>query len=1053
VELLNRVIDWSLQHRFVVIAAAVGFAVVGLISLPALPVDAFPDTTPVQVQVNTAAPGLGAEEVERQLTFPVEQSLGALPRLTQMRSMSKFGISQVVLVFEDGTDIYFARQQVNERLATAELPEGAPRPRMGPITTGLGEVYHYVVVGTGPHPASLIDLRTVQDWTLKPALRAVPGTAEINGWGGLEKQFQVRIDPVKLDKYGLGFDQVVQAVRSNNLGVGGGYLERAGEMYTVRGLARTQDVDAIRRIVVDTPRDGVPVLVGDVARVEVGHETRRGAVTSQAEGEVVLGLGFSLMGENPRAVTNRLKAKMAQVRKTLPRGVEVRTVYDRTELVDEVIGTVSRNLFEGGLLVVAVLFLFLGNLRAGLIVALAIPLSMLFAFSGMLRFGIAGSLLSLGAIDFGLVVDSSVVLVENCVRHLGHDAASKRGRLAVVRDAAVEVRAPTMFGELIIMIVYLPILTLEGVEGKLFRPMALTVVFALIGSLVMSLTLMPVLASLLLPRRMRERDPVLVRLARRLYAPVLRLSLRHGFAVLGLAAAVLAVGVFIARGLGREFVPELSEGSMVVNVLRLPGTSLDEAMRANTRMELVLLEKFPREVRWVWARCGTAEVATDPMGPEETDFFITLRPRSEWRPGLRTQADLVEAIREEFKDLPGQNLSYEQPIKQRIDEMIAGARGDLAIKIYGDDLEDLGKRAERVAGVIRKVPGAADVRVEPLLGLPVLQVKVRQEDLARHNVPARAVLDLVEALGGRPVGEVVEGQLRFPLAVRLPEAARSSPEAVGALLISTPSGRRVPLSRLADVSVVEGPAQVSREWGQRRVLVQCNVKDRDLGGFVEEAQRRVTAEVPLPAGGRDRYEWGGQFENLRRASNRLLLVVPAALVLILVLLYVTYNHLGDVFLVFTSVPFASVGGLVALWLRGLPFSISAGVGFIALSGVSVLNSMVLVTFIRHLRARGVPPDHAIEEAALTRLRPVLMTALVASLGFVPMAVSTGVGAEVQRPLATVVIGGVLSSTLLTLLVLPVLYHLFGPRHEPATGTGAHSTSFPKSGVPATHPVD
>jgi cobalt-zinc-cadmium resistance protein CzcA len=1026
--MLNAVIDWSLRNRFVVLACAVAFVVLGAWSLPNLPLDAFPDTTPVQVQINTMAPGLGAEEIERQLTFPVEQSISGLPRVTQMRSISKFGLSQVVVVFEDGTDIYFARQLLTERLNNAEMPEGVARPKLGPVATGIGEVFHYTL---SSKCRSLTELRTLQDWVLKPALRTVPGTAEINGWGGFEKQYQVRVDLDHLAHLDVTFDQVVQALRANNQNAGGGYLHQSGDMFLVRGVGRTYTLDQIRDVVVTAPRPGVPLRIRDVAEVETGNEIRLGAITGQAQGEVVLGLGFSLIGENPHAVTGRLKSKLAEVKKTLPQDVEVRTVYDRTELVNEVIGTVRNNLFEGGLLVIAVLFLFLGNLRAGLIVALAIPVSMLFAFSGMLRFGIAGSLLSLGAIDFGLIVDSSVVMVENLTRHLAHDRDIQRNRLQVVRDAAVEVRAPTMFGELIIMIVYLPILTLEGVEGKLFRPMALTVIFALVGSLVMSLTLMPVLASLVLPRHLEERDPWIVRVARRCYDPVLRWALRHGAEVLGLAAAALAIGVFLFRGLGAEFVPELSEGAMVITVLRVPGTNLDEAIDYNSLMEKLILEKFPDEIKNVWSRMGTAEIATDPMGPEETDFFMTFWPRERWRKA-HTQDELLQEIRKVFKDLPGQNLQYSQPIQQRIDEMIAGVRGHLAVKIFGDNFEVLRERAEAVARVLGTIRGAQDVKPDQTSGLPVLQIKLLQGELARYNVPARSVLDVIESLAGKPVGDVIEGQLRFPLAVRLPEEARSSPESVGALLITTPSGVRLPLSRLASIELVEGPAKISREWGQRQITVQCSVDpdENDLGSFVEEAQRRVPVEVPLPKG-RYRYEWGGKFENLQRARNRLLLVVPAALALIFVLLYVTYNRLRDVLLVFTAVPFASVGGLAALALRGLPLSISAGVGFVALSGVSVLNSMVLVTFIRQLRARGLPQDRAIEEAALTRLRPVLMTALVASLGFVPMALSTGVGAEVQRPLATVVIGGVLSSTLLTLLVLPVLYHFFGPPGDKA----------------------
>jgi cobalt-zinc-cadmium resistance protein CzcA len=1047
--MLNAIIDWSLHNRFLVLAGALVFIVLGGWSLSKLDIDAFPDTTPVQVQINTIAPGLAPEEIERQITFPVEQAINGLPRLQQLRSISKFGISQVVVVFADGTDIYFARQMVNERLSIAKIPEGIPRPQMGPIATGLGEVYHYIVTPKkvlnsesqvlsdrnselrtqNSEPRTLTHLRTVQDWIIKPALRTVSGTAEINGWGGYEKQYQVRINLDKLLHLGVSFDRVVEAVRANNLIAGGGNIQQAGAMYPVRGLARTVNVDEIKNIVVDTPQPGVPVRVGDLAEVAIGHEIRLGGVTSQGRGEVVLGLCFMLMGENSHEVTGRLKTKLDDIKKTLPPDVELTPAYDRTQLVDQVIHTVYKNLFEGGLLVIAVLFIFLGNLRAGLIVALAIPISMLSAFCGMWRFGIAGSLLSLGAIDFGLMVDSSVVMVENVVRHLAHDKDDRRSRLDIVRDAAIEVRKPTMFGELIIMIVYLPILTLDGTNGKLFRPMALTVIFALLGSLILSLTLMPVLTSLLLPRRLKEKEPWLVRAARWLYAPVLRRALRNGVAVLLLTVAALGLGLLLAAGLGAEDVPKLSEGSFVVSILRLPGTDLDESLRYNTAMEKLLLENFPDEIERVWSRCGTAEVATDPMGPEETDMFIMLKPREQWTKAA-TQAELADQIRDLFQDLPGQRISVTQPIEQRMDEMTSGVKAQVAVKLFGDDFDTLKETADKVARVLDKVPGHADVVVEQISGLPVLQIQVKQDELARYNVPARAVLDVVESVGGKPLGEVVEGQLRFPLAVRLPEDDRASPEKLGALTLTTPSGQYVPLSRLADLRVVEGRAQISREWSQRRITVQCNVTGRDLGGFVAEAQRRIADEVKLPRG-RYRLEWAGQFENMQRAKKRLMIVVPLALGLIFALLYVTYNRLADVFLVFTGVPFASVGGVLVLWTRGLPFSISAGVGFIALSGVSVLNSMVLVTFIRQLRDRGHSLDQAIEEAALTRLRPVLMTALVASLGFVPMALSTGVGAEVQRPLATVVIGGVLSSTLLTLLVLPVLYHFFGPRRSEA----------------------
>jgi cobalt-zinc-cadmium resistance protein CzcA len=1017
--MLNFLIDWSLRNRLLVLAGVCCFVVLGGISLTYLNLDAFPDTTPVQVQINTIAAGLAPEEVERQITFPLEQAISGLPGLQPLRSTSKFGLSQVVVTFDEATDIYFARQLVNERLGTVELPEGIQRPRLGPVATGIGEIFHYLVT---TDPKDLMAARTLQEWVLKPALRTVPGTAEINAWGGLEKQYEVLIDPERLFKFDLTFEQVMQAVRDNNLNVGGGNIQRAGEMLLIHGVGRTNTLDQIRAITVAV-RDGVPLRLGDVAGVQVGPAVRMGGVTAQGQGEVVLGLGFLLMKENAHTVTAGLTAKLDEVKQNLPPEARVQTVYERTELVDQVIDTVRNNLLEGGLLVVAVLFAFLGNLRAGLIVALAIPFAMLFAFCGMLRFGIAASLLSLGALDFGLVVDSSVVLVENVVRRLACEGPYGRDRLEIVREAALEVRQPTMFGELIIMIVYLPILTLEGVEGRLFRPMALTVVFALLGSLVLSLTAMPVLASLLLPRNIKERDPWLIRLARWLYAPVLRFGLRHRLAVLGLAVTAVAGALLLARGLGSEFVPRLSEGALTVGIMRLPGTDLEESLRYNTQMEKALLAAFPDEVRHVWSRCGTAEIATDPMGPEETDFFITLKPRYQWKQA-QTQDELVEAMEKLFDPLPGQRIAFTQPIEQRVNEMISGVRSDVAVKIFGDDFETLAAKGREIQEILESIEGHADVTTEQLAGQQVLQVRVLQDQIARYGVSARTVLDLVEALGGRPVGEVMEGQLRFPLAVRLPRAFRESPESVGAILITTPGGQRVPLNRLAAVEVIEGPAKIMREAGQRRLVVQCNVRGRDLGGFVAEAQQRIAGEVKMPPG-RYRLEWGGQFENLDRARRRLMIVVPLALLLIFLLLYLTYHRLGEVLLVFSGVPFASVGGVLALWLRDLPFSISAGVGFIALSGVSVLNSMVLVTFIRHLRDHGVPLAAAVEEAALTRLRPVLMTALVASLGFLPMALSTGVGAEVQRPLATVVIGGVLSSTLLTLLVLPVLYELFG----------------------------
>ena len=1032
--MLNWVIDFSLRHRFLVIAVVLALAAVGVFSLGHLDIDAFPDTTPVQIQVNTVAPSLSPEEIERQITFPVEQAISGLPGLDKVRSISKFGLSQVVVTFHDDTEIYFARQLVNERLNTVELPEGILRPQMGPVSTGLGEVFHYVLTYQGydfsklpqdQRIQKLTELRTLHDWVVKPQLRSVPGVAEVNSWGGYEKQYQVRLDPSRLVKHGLTFDQVLEAVKENNRNVGGGSVTAGARMLLVQGLGRTTSLEQIGNIVV-TAKDGVPVRVRDVAVVETGHEIRMGAVTAHGRGEAVLGLGFMLMGENSHEVTSALKNKLEEIKATLPQGVTIQSVYDRTELVDHVIDTVRKNLFEGGLLVVAVLFLFLGNLRAGLIVALAIPLSMLFAFSGMLRFGIAASLLSLGAIDFGLIVDSSVVMVENCVRHVAEFSASGRNRLQIIRDAAVEVRKPTMFGELIIMIVYLPILALEGAEGKLFRPMALTVIFALAGSMVLSLTLMPVLASLLLPRRIAEREPLLIRVLKRLYAPVLRFTMHHKLAVLGMALVLLVVAFgMIAPNLGSEFLPKLSEGSIVVNIIRLAGIDLDESVRYNTHMEKALLNAFPDEILYAWSRIGTAEVATDPMGVELSDIFITLKPRDQWKQA-KTQEELTELIQKELRDLPGQRLAMTQPIEMRMNELVSGVRSDVGAVLFGDDFKVLEDKAREIERIMRSIPGAADVTTEQITGQPVLQVRINQDAIAREGLPACTVLDLVESLGSKHVGEVQEGQLRFPLVVRLPEKVRASPQAIGAVLVTTPSGKQVPLSRLATIATVEGPSTIKREWNQRRITVSANVRGRDMGSFVAEARQKVAQDVSLPPG-RYRVEWGGQFEHLQRAQQRLLIVVPLALALIFGLLYLTYRNVTDALRVFTGVPFAWVGGIFALWIRDMPFSISAAVGFVALAGVAVLDDMLLVSYIRQLRKRGMPLEQAVEEAAMTRLRPVLMTALVASLGFVPMAFSTGMGAEVQRPLATVVIGGIFSAMVMSLLVLRVLYMVFsGP---------------------------
>lgn len=1019
--MLNGLINISLKNRFVILLLTGILITLGVRAGMRLPLDAFPDTTPVQVQINTVSPELAPEEVERQITFPVEQALGGLKGLQEVRSISKFGLSQVVAIFEDGTDIYFARQQINERLNEAQLPEGIERPTMGPVATGLGEVYHYFL---SSQVYDLTELRSLQDWVVRPRLRRVPGVAEINAWGGLAKQFEVRAEPSKLAKYKLTLDEVILALRENNKNVGGGYVVRADESSLIQGVGQARSIEEIGKIVI-TARDGVPTRIKDVAEVGIGHVIRRGGVTANAKGEVVLGLAFMRMGENSRDVTMALDKAMQDVKKALPAGVDVTVAYERTHLVNQVLKTVERNLFEGAILVIAVLFAFLGNFRAGLIVASAIPLSMLFAVTMMERVGIAGSLMSLGAIDFGLVVDSSVVMVENCVRHLAHDRTDRK-KLDIIRDAAVEVRKPTMFGELIIMIVYLPILTLQGIEGKLFRPMALTVVFALLGSMVLSLTLMPALASIGLKRKTSDKGTFIDRLAHRFFQPLLHLGLRFPKTTLAFVGAITVATTILGFSLGSEFVPRLNEGTIVINTIRLASVSLEESLEYGSHIEALLKEEFPDEIENIWSRTGTAEVATDPMGFEVTDVYISLKPREQWKKA-KTQDELVSAMAELTETLPGMRAVYSQPIEMRINEMVAGIRADLGIKLFGDDLEVLKEKAAEIERVVKSIKGAADVSTEQITGLPVLKIEVDRDALSRYGVPARHVLDTITEAGGIKVGEVLEPGRRFPLAVRLPESYRDDPKALEKIVIPTASGQRLPLTRLARLEETEGPSTIQREWGQRRIVVQANIRGRDMGSFVKEAQERIGREVKLDSG--YYLDWGGQFENMQRAEKRLFIVVPLALALILSLLYLTFHSVRDALMIFSGVLFARVGGVLGLWVMGLPFTISAGVGFVALAGASMLEGLVLVSAIRDRIGHAMPKREAIEQARLARLRPVLMTGTVAALGFLPMMLSTGIGAEVQRPLATVVFFGMVCDTFLTMLALPVLYLLFGEGPE------------------------
>lgn len=1017
--MLERIIHWSLDHRFLVIVLTLAGAAVGGRALTNLPIDAFPDTTPVQVQINTVAPALSPTEIEQQITAPLEHAIGGLPRLEHVRSLSKFGLSQITVVFEDGTDVYFARQLVAEKLQSVEMPSGIERPQLGPVATGLGEVFHYLITS---RQRSLEELTTLHDWVVKPRLRTVRGVAEVNTWGGLRRQFHVLVDPVRLIKHALTLDEVVDALQRNNLNVGGGHIVQAGELHLVQGIGLTTNVEQIGNIVL-AAEAGVPIRIRDVGDVRIGHEIRRGATTANGRGEVVLGLAFLLMGENSHDVTRRLRERLREIAAALPPDVQISPVYERTELGEHVIETVTKNLWEGALLVIVVLFAFLGSIRSGLVVASAIPLSMLFAAEPMIRLGIAGSLMSLGAIDFGLIVDSSVIMVENSLRRLAGVNVTQP-LIQTVREASIEVRRPTMFGELIIMIVYLPILALEGIEGKLFRPMALTVIFALLGSLVLSLTFVPAMASLVLPRRMQHGDNFAVRMLKRAYRPVVHAAIRLRWAVVAGCAAALILGGWAALRIGSEFIPRLSEEAITINAVRLAGVSLEESVRVSTQIESLIREKFPDEVREVWTRTGTAEIATDPMGIEVSDVFITLQPRRQWKQA-RTQDELEASLNRALAGLPGMRLVFSQPIEMRLNEMIAGIRSDVGVKVFGDDLDVLKRTAEQVQRILEAIPGHSDVYAEQITGQPVLEIRVDQEATARYGVSTQHVLEVVEAIGGRKVGDVREGQRRFDLVMKLAEPYRQDTSALARIPISTARGERITLGRLARIRQVEGPSTITRESQRRRIVVQCNVSGRDVGSFVAEAESRLRSELRLPLG--YYYEMGGQFEHLQRANRRLMFVVPLALGLIVVLLYLTYHRFSDVARIFLTLPLAAVGGLAALLLRGTPFSVSAGVGFVAMFGVSVLGDMVFVSHLRGLLNGGVPLLEAIEQTALARLRPVLMTGLVASLGFVPMALNTGVGAEVQRPLATVVIGGVVTSTLLTLIVLPAVYSLVAKR--------------------------
>jgi cobalt-zinc-cadmium resistance protein CzcA len=1027
--MLDRLIEFCLRQRFLVIMATLALIGVGIVAWQNLNLDAVPDITTNQVVINTETGGLSPEEVERLVTFPIETSMGGLQGVEQVRSLSQYGLSQVTVTFRDDVDTYLARQLVSERLnsVVGELPDGIESPEMGPVSTGLGDIYMYSIESD---ERNAMELRTIQDWQIAPQLRTVPGVAEVNAADGSEKQYQVVVDPNALLARRISIDEVVSALQDNNQNAGGGVLERNGERVLIRSVGMATTTSDIESIVVKTEH-GIPVLVSDVAEVRQGIPVLTGISTKDGK-ETLIATAMMLKGANGLEVADAVDARLEQIKLQLPDDVYVETVYNRSTLVNGVVDTVSRNLLEGGIFVVAVLLLLLGNWRGALIVATAIPLSMMFAVSGMHRFGISGNLMSLGAIDFGLIVDGAVVMVENAVRRLAEAREHKGSKLDrhevrhTVWEASREVVRPTAFAVSIITVVYLPILTLEGTEGKMFKPMAFTVVFALIGALLLTMTLVPVLLSLTMSGNTKEGRNIVMEFLSRVYERVLGFALARRPLVIAAAIALVAGSGFLFTRLGSEFIPQLDEGSLVVQPVRVRTVGEEQTVRLVTAMERKILE-VP-EVVTVFSRSGTPEVATDPMPLSLTDSFIMLKPRSEWRNGL-TKEQLLAEVEEKAAEVPGQGYNFTQPIQMRFSELVSGVKADVGIKVFGEDLGVLKAKADEIAALVRGISGAQDVEVEQVDEVPVLQIDIDRQAIARLGISVSSIQEpIAVALGGEPVGQIVEGDKRFELTVRFPDHIRNDVQAIRDLLVEIPGGTGVPLSSVAHIDHVTAPAQISREEGRRRVVVQLNVRGRDLGSFVAEAQQRIKERAKFGEG--YYVTWGGQFENLQRASSRLMIVVPVALTLIFVLLFTTFGSAKQALLIFTGVPLAVTGGIVALAMRGLPFSISAGVGFIALSGVAVLNGVVMVSAINKLRQENsMPVADAVREGAMLRLRPVMMTALVAALGFVPMAINTGLGAEVQRPLATVVIGGIVSSTLLTLLVLPALYTLFERDNE------------------------
>ncbi len=1023
--MVNSIIAWSLENRFIVLLLSVVLMGAGFYAASTLPLDAVPDLTNVQVQILTTSPTLGPVEVEQFITFPVENAMSGLPGVSEIRSISRIGLSAVTVAFEDGTDIYWARNLINERLQQARdnIPAGMGIPQMGPIATGMSEIYQFEVKAEPGYEHSLMDLRTILDWQIAFQLRSVPGVIEVNTFGGQLKTYEVQVDPDKLLNYGISLKTVFDALEENNANAGGGYIERGAEQRLIRGEGLIGDLEDIRRIVLDNRSDGTAIRISDIGEVRFAPMLRQGAVTRDGEREAVTGMVMMIMGGNSRQVVHDVKAKIAEISKTLPEGVVIDTFYDRTELVEKTIHTIAENIGVGVFLVIVMLFLLLGDVRAGLIVAAAIPLSAMSALIAMKLAGVSANLMSLGAVDFGVIVDGAVVMIENAVRSASrylqtHD--KKRVPKSVFKESSKEVGTPILFAGLIVIIVFLPILSLQGVEGKMFRPMAFTFMSALTAALILSVTVMPVMASLFLARSVAANETFLVRWLKGAYQPMLRFAMGRPVAMITASVLIFALSVGVATQFGVEFVPKLDEGDLAIQATRLPSVSLETSVEMTKAMERTLL-KFP-QVESVISKTGRPEIANDPMGVHQTDVLVRMKPEHEWTEPM-TKVELIEKMQEALEQsVPSNSFSFTQPIELRVQELVAGVRSDVGLSLYGDDLDVLKEEGDKIVRVLNSVPGAADVQAQQISGLPYLRIVIDRMAISRYGINSSDILNTVNTVGGQVVGEVFEGQRRFPLQVRISPKWRDDVDTLRNLKVVDPQGRQIPISQLADIFVEEGPSEISRHAIRRRLLIQCNVRGRDLGGFVTEAQKAVDEQIKLPAG--YSLAWGGQFENLKQASARLMIAVPVALFLIFALLYLTFNSVKLTLLIYLNVPIAATGGIFALWLRDMPFSISAGVGFIALFGIAVMNGVVLIEHVRHLRFHGLDAIAAVTTGAMDRLRPVFMTASCGALGFIPMAVSGSAGAEVQRPLATVVIGGLVTCTILTLLVLPAIYRWF-----------------------------